>query len=59
MADQSRDDLNQTPPSVQDEKNPSSEQPGSRTTEEISNKEDVDEAMEDENINDRFQATDN
>jgi hypothetical protein len=59
MADRSRDDLNQTPPSVQDEENRSSEQPGSRTTEEITDKEDVEEAMEDEKINDRFQATDN
>jgi hypothetical protein len=59
MADRSRDDLNQTPPSVQDEENRSSEQPGSRTTEEIINKEDVEEALEDEKINDRFQATDN
>jgi hypothetical protein len=54
MPDRSNDDLNQTTPSIEDDK--SSEQPGTRATEEIRNREDIE---EDENINDRFQATDN
>ena len=56
MADRSKDELNPTAPPVQDEKNPSSEQPRSQATEEIRDKEDV---LDDESINDRFQATDN
>lgn len=57
MADISKDDLNRTAPSVQDEKNVPSEEPREDTaTEEIRNSEDV---LEDEQINDRFQATDN
>jgi hypothetical protein len=57
MAERSKDDLNETPPSREGDKNPPSAQPkGGATTEEIGKKEDV---IEDERINDRFQATDN
>ena len=57
MAEETKDDLNQTTPSGRDKENPPSTQPsGDSATEEISNSEDV---AQDERINDRFQATDN
>jgi hypothetical protein len=56
MADQSIDDLNPTGSSAQDEKTSTSDEPRGLATEEIDDREDV---LDDEQINDRFQATDN
>lgn len=56
MADRSDDDLNQTTPADQD-RNPGSMPPERETTsEEVQNREQVE---EDQEFDDRFQATDN
>ena len=57
MADQSKDDLSRTTPSFQDEKNPPSMPPErDPAAEQTENREEI---VEDERINDRFEATDN
>jgi hypothetical protein len=57
MAERSKDDLNQARPSVEDDKHqPSMPPERDRTAEDVQDREQVE---EDQQVDDRFQATDN